>query len=56
MLLAAENVADSILDSYNRPPRKFEDLYKLTREEHIDPLKDFTEACREERKVMLKRL
>jgi hypothetical protein len=56
VLLAAEKVADSIIDSYNRPPRKFEDLYKLMREEHVDPLKEFTEACREELKVMLKRL
>ena len=55
MLLAAEKVADSIIDSYNRPPRKFEDVYKLRREEHVDPLKEFTEACREELKLMLKR-
>jgi len=54
--LAAEKVADSIIDCYNRPPRKFEDLYKLMREEHVDPLKEFTEAYREELKVMLKRL
>jgi hypothetical protein len=56
VLLAAEKVADSIIDCYNRPPRKFEDLYKLMREEHVDPLKEFTEACREELMVMLKRL
>jgi hypothetical protein len=56
VLLAAEKVADSIIDSYNRPPRKFEDLYKLTREEHVDPLKEFTEACREERKASLMHL
>lgn len=56
VLLAAEKVADSIMDSYNRPPRKFEDLYKLAHEEHVEPLKEFTEACREELKVMLKRL
>jgi hypothetical protein len=56
VLLAAEKVADSIIDSYNRPPRKFEDLYKSMREEHVDPLKEFTEACREELKAMLKRL
>ena len=29
MLLAAEKVADSIIDSYNRPPIKFEDVYKV---------------------------
>ena len=33
-----------------------EDLYNVARESHVDPLKEFTEACREERKVTLKRL
>jgi hypothetical protein len=56
VLLAAEKVADSIVVSYNRPPRKFGNLYKLMRESHVDPLKEFTEACREKRKAMLKRL
>ena len=56
VLLAAEKVADSIIDSYNRPPRTFQDVYKLWHERHVDPLKEFTEACREERMAMLKRL
>ena len=62
VLAAAEKVADSIVDSYSRPPIKFEDAYKvgregkLVREGHVDPLKAFTEACREERKITLKRL
>ena len=62
VLAAAEKVADSVVDSYSRPPIKFEDVYKLGRETklkregHVDPLKAFTEACREERKITLKRL
>jgi hypothetical protein len=56
VLLAAEKIADSIVDSYSRPPATFDDVYKLAREGHVDPLKEFTEACREERQVMLKRL
>jgi hypothetical protein len=56
VLLAAEKVMETIVDSYNRPPIKFEDVYKLWREEHVDPLKEFTEACRTERKLMLKLL
>ena len=56
VLLAAEKVTETIVDSYNRPPIKFEDVYKLWHERHADPLKEFTEACREELKVMLKRL
>jgi hypothetical protein len=56
VLAAAEKVAEIIIDSYNRPPRTFDDAYKVVREGHVDPLKEFTEACREERKAMLKRL
>jgi hypothetical protein len=40
VLLRAEKVTDSILESYTRPPIKFEDLYKLAREAHVDPLKE----------------
>jgi len=55
VLAAAEKVADSIVDSYSLPPATF-DVYRLSRENRADPLKEFTEACREERKAMLKRL
>src|SRR5437016_7475492 len=33
VLAAAEKVADSIIVSYSRPPIKFEDVYKVWREE-----------------------
>lgn len=56
VLLAAEQIADSIVDLYSRPPITFEDAYKLAREGQIDPLREFTEACREERNAMLKNL
>ena len=56
VLAAAEKVADSIIVSYSRPPIKFEDVYKVWREEHVDPFKEFTEACREERKATLMHL
>lgn len=56
VLLAAEKVTETIVDSYRHPPVTFEDVYKVVRESHIDPLKEFTEACREERQAMLKRL
>ena len=55
VLLAAETIADSIVDSYSRPPT-FDYAYKIAREGHVDPLREFTEACREERKAMLKNL
>ena len=56
VLLAAEKVAETIVESYRSPPVTFEDVYKVLRESQVDPLKEFTEACREERKIMLKRL
>ena len=56
VLLAAEKIADSLVDSYNRPPTTFDDVYKLARESDVDPLREFTETCREERKAMLKNL
>ena len=56
VLLRAEKVTHRIFESYTRPPINFEDLYKLARDPHVDPLKEFTDACREERKVMLKAL
>lgn len=56
VLLAGEKIVAAIVDSDSRPPRTFEVEYKLAHERHVDPLKEFTEACREERKVMLKLL
>jgi hypothetical protein len=56
VLLAAEKIAETIIDSYRHPPRTFEDAYKFAHQSRVDPLKEFTEACREERMVMLKRL
>ena len=56
VLLAAEKIAETIVDSYNRPPRTFEHVYKVVREDRVDPLKEFTEACREERKATLMHL
>ena len=56
VLLAAERIAEAIVDSYRRPPRTFEDEYKLVREHQVDPLKEFTQACREERRSMLTNL
>jgi hypothetical protein len=56
VLAAAEKVADSIVDSYRRPPVAFHEFYKVVHESRVDPLKEFTEACRQERKLMLKRL
>ena len=56
VLLAAERIAETILESYRHPPTTFEDAYRLARGRRVDPLKEFSEACREERRATLKRL
>ncbi len=56
VLAAAEAVANEVVDSYGRPPIRFEDMYRLVRDGRADPLKMFAEACREERKTTLSRL
>jgi hypothetical protein len=55
-MLAAEKIAETIIDSYRPPSRTFEEVYQSARESRVDPLKEFSEACREERMVMLNRL
>ena len=47
VLLAAETIADSIVILIVGPPTTFDDPYKLAREGQVDPLREFTEACRE---------
>jgi hypothetical protein len=56
VLAAAEKVVDVIIDSYNLRPTTFDDIYKSGHKSQFDPLKEFTEACREERKAMLKNI
>jgi hypothetical protein len=56
VVLAAEEIADTIVESYSRPPTTFGDIYKIVREGRVDPLKAFTEACRDERMGTLKHL
>jgi hypothetical protein len=54
VLAAAEKAADAVVESYHRPPTTFDMMVTMVREGQFDPLKEFTEACREERKAMLK--
>lgn len=56
VLKAAERVIQDIIESYNRPPISIQELKKLTDERPADPWHEFTEACRAEREVLLKRL
>ena len=56
VLAAAEKVADSIVVSYSRPPTTLTTYTRWFAKTHVDPLKEFTEACGKELKIMLKRL
>lgn len=44
----AENVARNIVDAYLGPNRTLRDLHQMLETEPIDPLREFSEACREE--------
>jgi hypothetical protein len=44
----AERVAQLIVDSYSKENKTFDDLRILMDEHSLDPLKEFSECCREE--------
>jgi hypothetical protein len=56
VLKAADRVIQDIIEAYSRPPISIRELKKLTDERPADPWHEFTEACRAERQVLLKRL
>ena len=56
VLKAADRVIQDIIEAYNRPPISIQELKKLTDERPADPWHEFTEACRTEREMLLKRL
>jgi len=51
VLHAAEDIAKKVLETYEKPPESpIRVLARYARgEENLDPLREFTEACREER-------
>jgi len=44
----AEKIARSILDSYSEPNKTLEELRIMVRGAAMDPLREFSQACREE--------
>ena len=56
VLKSADRVIQDIMEAYNRPPISIQELKRLTDERPADPWHEFTEACRAEREVLLKRL
>jgi hypothetical protein len=54
VLRSAEKVADDIVESYKRPPMRFQEFQQSW--EGSNPWHEFTKACRAERQSMLGRL
>ncbi len=44
----AENVANTIIETYRAPNKTFRDLQGVVNSDAIDPLRAFSEACRDE--------
>jgi len=45
---AAENILRKIVDTYAAPKKAFHELREMLHQEHVDPLRKFSEACRAE--------
>jgi hypothetical protein len=48
VILAAENIGRKIVDTYAAPKKTFLELREMVHHDAIDPLREFSEACRAE--------
>jgi hypothetical protein len=48
VIQAAENIARKIVDTYAEPKKTFPELREMLHQNAIDPLREFSEACRDE--------
>jgi hypothetical protein len=48
VIQAAENIGRKIVDTYAAPKKTFPELREMLHEDAIDPLREFSEACRAE--------
>jgi hypothetical protein len=48
VIQAAENIARKIVDTYAAPKKTFPELREMLHQNAIDPLREFSEACRDE--------
>jgi hypothetical protein len=48
VILAAENIGRKIVDTYAAPKKTFSELREMLHEDAIDPIREFSEACRAE--------
>lgn len=48
---AAQNVANTIIETYQAPNKTFRDLKGVVNSDAIDPLRAFSETCRDELRI-----
>ena len=48
----AEKVVQAIVNTYGAPAKAFHELHELIISDEVDPLRPFSEACREELRVL----
>jgi hypothetical protein len=48
VILAAENMGRKIADTYAAPKKTFPELPEMLHKDAVDPLREFSEACRDE--------
>jgi hypothetical protein len=48
VIQAAENIGRKIVDTYAAPKKTFPELREMLHQNAIDPLREFSEACRDE--------
>jgi hypothetical protein len=48
VILAAENIGRKIADTYAAPKKTFPELREMLHQDAVDPLREFSEACRAE--------
>jgi hypothetical protein len=48
VIQAAENIGRKIVDTYGAPKKTFQELREMVHHDAVDPLREFSEACRNE--------
>jgi hypothetical protein len=53
VLRDAEKVADELIDSCDKPALTMVEIREIPKEQRATPIREFTQACREERQKLL---
>jgi hypothetical protein len=52
IIQSAEKVVETIVETYRAPAKAFHELHELMISDEMDPLRPFSEACREELRML----